>query len=83
MPDKGFIHIFNHHSEDFESFFSISDPRDIAELIFTTITNNNIYVLFSGLDPLNLVFVYRVSGKNLHVVVDADGYILTAYPSRS
>jgi len=79
-----FYHILNRHLRDFEYLFGISDHREIAELIFETIKNNEIIDIFSGGDPQsqNLVYKYRVSGNNLYVVLDADGYILTAYPSR-
>lgn len=81
----GLIHILDCHLKEFEYLFSISDHIDIAYLIITTITNNEIINVFSGGDPLsqNLVYVYRAGGYYLYVVVDGDGYILTAYPSRS
>ena len=81
----GLIHIIGRHLRDFETALDCSDHIDIAYLIITTITNNEIIDVFSGGDPLskNLVYVYRADGYNLYiVVVDDDGYILTAYPSR-
>ena len=82
--DMGLIHIIGRHLRDFEIALDCSDHIDIANLIITTITNNEIIDVFSGGDPLskNLVYVYRAGGYYLYVVVDGDGYILTAYPSR-
>ena len=49
-------------------------------MIFETITINEIIDIFTG--GSNIVYKYQVSGKYLYVVIDADGYILTAYPSK-
>lgn len=82
--ERGLTHIHDHHYEDFEVSFRTSDLKDIADLIFTTITFNEADDVFPSSDPLssNLVYVYGVGGYYLYIIIDGDGEIITAYPRR-
>lgn len=81
-PEGGFIHILTvrngEHLRQFEYYFGISDYREIAELIIETITNNEIIDIFTG--GTHIVYTYQVGRNYLRIVIDADGYIITAYP---
>lgn len=78
---REFIHIIDRHAEDFEEHFGITEYRDIAKFIFHTISKTQIYNSFEGYSPGSVEYIYRLGRNYLHVVVDVDGFIVTAYPS--
>lgn len=78
---REFIHILHRHSGEFEEFFGIFEPRDIAEFIIQTISRNQIERTYDGYYPGSKEYVYRIKTDYLHIIVDEDGYIITSYPS--
>ncbi len=79
----GFDHILQGHSDDFEEYFNIYDARDIGNFILGTIKDRQIHRSYDGTYPGDKLYVYRFGANYLKVIVPNDGFIVTAYPSRT
>ena len=93
LDQKDFEHILDRHTDRFKIFGLPTDsegspfPRDIGNLIYQAFTKYPIVKTEEGRSPGAKFYIYairRPSGSGyLHVLVDQDGHIITAYSTRT
>ena len=87
LEQGDFSHILVRHSEEFEAMFKISnDPRTIGNLIFKAVTSYPVIDTEEGRYPGAIIYIYEIwrpgGSGGLHVLVDKDGHIVTAYTKK-
>ncbi len=77
---REWIHIFLKHQKDFQDKFQRTNEFEIAKLIFDTLSDPKNKPERTVTVYKTKEYIYRIGRERLHIIVDEDGWIQTAFP---